>query len=169
LASQLRVNLNRPVLRYPDPDAVSLLITDMAGYNAAWQDRILLATDLFNTLVAVTGVPVPNLSPNAGQPNQPNFVAPDDGYFRARRWLAQLAVNIVDYIDEDDYNTMWTWYSIGNVTDTVFGTEQPNLLLNEVYAQLEKAKRLPELERSITEDKVFEFLKSQSTIQEATS
>ncbi|MFN0180807.1 MAG: trigger factor [Gemmatimonadales bacterium] len=40
---------------------------------------------------------------------------------------------------------------------------------NEVYAQLEKAKRLAELERSITEDKVFEFLKSQSTIQEATS
>ncbi len=40
---------------------------------------------------------------------------------------------------------------------------------NEVYAQLEKAKRLQELERGITEDKVFEFLKGQSTIEEATS
>lgn len=40
---------------------------------------------------------------------------------------------------------------------------------NEIYAQLEKAKRLQELERGITEDKVFEFLKGQSTIEEATS
>lgn len=38
---------------------------------------------------------------------------------------------------------------------------------NEVYGQLEKAKRLGELERGITEEKVFEFLKSQSTIEEA--
>jgi trigger factor len=37
----------------------------------------------------------------------------------------------------------------------------------EVYGQLEKAKRLGDLERGITEDKVFEFLRSQSTIEEA--
>lgn len=143
LASKLRVNLNRRVVPYPAPDVNTLVITDLAGYNAAWQERILLATDLFNTLVAVTGVPVPNLNPNAGQPNQPAFLAPDDGYFRARRWLAQLAVNIVDYIDEDDYNTMWTWYSNGNINDTVFGTEQPNLLLNEVYSQLDNISNDP--------------------------
>jgi FKBP-type peptidyl-prolyl cis-trans isomerase (trigger factor) len=40
---------------------------------------------------------------------------------------------------------------------------------NEIYGQLEKAKRLQELERGITEEKVFEFLKSQSTIQEVAS
>lgn len=40
---------------------------------------------------------------------------------------------------------------------------------NEIYGQLEKAKRLAELERGITEEKVFDFLKSQSTIEEATS
>lgn len=38
---------------------------------------------------------------------------------------------------------------------------------NEMYGQLEKGKRLGELERAITEDKVFEFLKSKSTIEEA--
>jgi trigger factor len=38
----------------------------------------------------------------------------------------------------------------------------------QVYASLEKAKRLEELARSITEEKVFEFLRSQSTIQEET-
>jgi trigger factor len=40
---------------------------------------------------------------------------------------------------------------------------------NEVYAQLEKSKRLADLERGITEEKVFEFLKAQSTILEVTS
>ena len=38
---------------------------------------------------------------------------------------------------------------------------------NEIYSQLEKGKRLAELERGITEDKVFEYLKAQSTIEEA--
>ena len=39
----------------------------------------------------------------------------------------------------------------------------------QLYAQLEKAKRLPELERSLTEEKVFDFLLKQSTVDEATS
>jgi trigger factor len=34
----------------------------------------------------------------------------------------------------------------------------------EVYKSMEEAKRLPELERSITEEKVFRFLLSQSTV-----
>ena len=38
-----------------------------------------------------------------------------------------------------------------------------------VYKSLEEAKRLPELERSITEDKVFTYLLSQSTVTEAAS
>ena len=39
----------------------------------------------------------------------------------------------------------------------------------QVYASLEQAKRLSELERSITEEKVFAFLLSQSTVTEAAS
>jgi trigger factor len=39
----------------------------------------------------------------------------------------------------------------------------------QVYTSLEQAKRLPELERSITEEKVFAFLLSQSTVTEAAS
>lgn len=35
----------------------------------------------------------------------------------------------------------------------------------QVYASLQKAKRIPELERAITEDKVFGFLLSQSTVE----
>ncbi len=45
--------------------------------------------------------------------------------------------------------------------------EARGLPFNEIYAQLEKGKRLAELERGITEDKVFDYLKSQSTIEEA--
>jgi trigger factor len=39
----------------------------------------------------------------------------------------------------------------------------------ELYQTLQKANRLPELERSITEEKVFDFLLSQSTVEEVTS
>lgn len=39
----------------------------------------------------------------------------------------------------------------------------------EVYATLQKSNRLPELERAITEEKVFEFLLPQSTVDEVTS
>lgn len=39
----------------------------------------------------------------------------------------------------------------------------------QVYTQLEQAKRLPELTRSLTEEKVFAWLLSQSTVTEASS
>jgi trigger factor len=39
----------------------------------------------------------------------------------------------------------------------------------QVYASLQKAKQLPEMERGITEEKVFNFLMEQSTITEETA
>ncbi|HEX5385826.1 MAG TPA: trigger factor [Gemmatimonadales bacterium] len=42
-----------------------------------------------------------------------------------------------------------------------------NLPAGELYATLQKANRLPELERSLTEEKMFEFLLQQSTVEEA--
>jgi hypothetical protein len=39
----------------------------------------------------------------------------------------------------------------------------------ELYGNLQKANRLGELERSITEEKAFAYLLSQSTVDEATS
>jgi len=39
----------------------------------------------------------------------------------------------------------------------------------EVYRSLQEAKRLGELERSITEEKIFAFLLSGSTVTEETS
>ncbi len=64
--------------------------------------------------------------------------------YQAARWLAQLAVNIVDYIDDDDYSTPFQWYQNPNPAATaiapegwVFGVELPRLVLNEAYAQQE--------------------------------
>ena len=45
--------------------------------------------------------------------------------------------------------------------------ESRNANPGQVYAQLEKGGRLKEMERSITEDKVFEWLLSQNEISDA--
>jgi trigger factor len=47
--------------------------------------------------------------------------------------------------------------------------EARNVPASQVYASLEKAKRLPEIERAITEEKVFDFLLPQSTVEEVKS
>jgi hypothetical protein len=39
----------------------------------------------------------------------------------------------------------------------------------QVYAALEQTKRLPEIERSLTEEKAWAWLLAQSTVTEATS
>jgi trigger factor len=44
-----------------------------------------------------------------------------------------------------------------------------NLPTGELYASLQKSNRLAELERAITEEKVFSFLLSQSTVEEAST
>jgi trigger factor len=44
-----------------------------------------------------------------------------------------------------------------------------NLPTGELYASLQKSNRLTELERAITEEKVFAFLLSQSTVEEAST
>jgi trigger factor len=46
--------------------------------------------------------------------------------------------------------------------------ENRNVQPGQVYASLQKAKQLPEMERGITEEKVFDFLMAQSTITDET-
>ena len=53
------------------------------------------------------------------------------------------------------------------VTDSS-GTNAPPFLganPGQLYAQLQKAGRLPEIERSITEEKVFKYLMEQNTVE----
>jgi hypothetical protein len=114
----------------------------MQQFQAAQTDRQNLANDIYRCLLAVTGIPpvaVP-ATPTAAE------LAP-------RRWLAQLAANIVDFIDSDSISTPFNFYStadglpaaqIGAVTASgpdqiptywVFGTELPRVVLNEALVE----------------------------------
>jgi hypothetical protein len=125
LGQMLRVNLNRTLTNYPA--TVGGLITNAAVYNQALWDRQKFAKDIYSALIRVTGAQDPNAV----------MVASTTADYQAARWLAQIAVNIVDYIDDDDYMTPFNWYPGATpATDGwVFGTEQPRLVLNEAYAQ----------------------------------
>ncbi|MSQ93104.1 MAG: hypothetical protein EXR98_00955 [Gemmataceae bacterium] len=135
LGKMLRVNLNRPLADYPAATVVpvaaepnsKLIDTGNAGvvaaFNNAQNARGQFARDIYGALVRVTGAQDPNNPAVTVVLGSPDYVA--------ARWLAQLAVNIVDYIDNDDYSTPFVWYG----GDIVFGTETPRLVLNEVYAQ----------------------------------
>lgn len=149
----------------------------------AWRDRQMLAWEIFARLVVATGasavvdatvynattnpnglVPVPQAShtPFPTRINVVPTVAPGTPEFNALRWLAQLAANIVDYIDNDDIATPFVWnpqqpadrattpidpYDPAYFATTpatappinervVFGVEKPRLVLNEVYAEV---------------------------------
>jgi hypothetical protein len=159
------VDLNRPLADYRDPASrpadpttqpwpLSPNSVTIASFNAAWLDRQNLAKDIYARLVVATGA-------NASFPDATGYPVPNAGItpeqMNALRWLAQLAVNIVDYIDSDDISTAFVW----NPTDrnnplslnppvtpnpdfdpaqlpnrVVFGMEKPRLVINEVYAEV---------------------------------
>ncbi len=124
LGAVLRVNLNRALPDYPAP-AVNGIITDTATFAAAQTARQQFARDIYNALIRVTGAQDPYPPTPAA-----NVVVGSDDY-NAARWLAQLAVNIVDFIDSDDIATPFPWYG----SEILFGTEPSRLVLNEVYGQ----------------------------------
>jgi hypothetical protein len=151
-AALQKVNLNRYLTRYPEnADGTPKLFytaADMPRFNQAQSDRQQLALDIYHRFVLATGAFNPWLS------TQDPTV--DD--LRALRWLAQLSVNIVDYIDYDDIMTPFNWASYGTpnfqtkanmLSDApagygfkgwVFGTEVPRLVINEFYME---ARRWP--------------------------
>jgi hypothetical protein len=104
------------------------------------QDRIAMAKEIFARLVRVTGAPMP--APAA--PFQPANAA--DSQYKATRWLAQLAVNMVDFMDDDDNNmTVFCWNPKSDPKsqeegDYVVGIEMNRLLINEVYATFDNDK-----------------------------
>lgn len=119
--SNTRLDLARQLPDYPLPanNNTQLNLGDSlirAQYMIALQARQRMASEIYNTLKDL-------MHPNA-----------DDAY----RYLAQVAVNIVDYIDNDDYPT---WFQVPDITTgtestrIVWGTELPRLVLNEVYAE----------------------------------
>ncbi|MFO0814028.1 MAG: hypothetical protein U0796_12450 [Gemmatales bacterium] len=135
--SKNRIDLARQLPDYPPPPpnaggnpdpTQALQIANpvvLAQYKIALQARQKMAMEILNNLIAITH-PQPDANPN----NPINL-----------RWLTQLAVNIVDYIDNDDYSTWLTVHDGGPSDPTpsadkvVWGTELPRLLINEVYLE----------------------------------
>lgn len=123
LAGALRIDLRRSLRNFPDIDATTFRFTDVAAAAAATSDRQAFAKEIFDRLRMVTGAEAPNDALPADQMD-------------ALRWLAQLAVNIVDFIDSDDYSTPFRWH-VGANAHYVYGVESPRLVINEYYAQFD--------------------------------
>lgn len=143
------IDVTRPLTDYRTNTALKYAATNLnVGQVAqAVRDRQRLAADIFVRLRAATGTrevsSLPAYNPMTANPP-----------YDAVRWLAQLAVNIVDYIDNDDYSTPFKWTDVqGGAavplgTDDlrndsivrqhyVFGTELPRLVINEVFTYYE--------------------------------
>jgi hypothetical protein len=130
----LKLDLNRALRSFPKYNGTNNLsykLKDNAGMDIvgdnppktvreeieeAEYDRRILALEIYNTLRNVTAF---------------NGV---EG--KTNKWFAQLAVNIVDYIDNDDFSTAWQY----DGTTWVFGVEMPRLVINEVYVQVKNNK-----------------------------
>jgi hypothetical protein len=133
-----RIRLNRPLPPYPH---MGSLLTPPYGpppvgaaygvafnvtpgnpicnqYLAAQNSRQALVNDIYRRLLAIVGI-FPTFTNPANPAVQsapgetPQQYQADLAILAARRWLAQLAVNIVDFIDEDDIMTPFNFYTVG--------------------------------------------------------
>ena len=125
-----RVDLARLMPDYPAPGAGGQIV-DMPGFLAAQTAR--------NNWPATCSCASPRRS---AQHDPAAAAAPTTHEVRTLRWLAQLAINMVDFIDDDDYSTPFNWGGVGSAAfaaqcgnEWVFGTELPHVVLNEAYAE----------------------------------
>jgi hypothetical protein len=156
-AALAKVDLNRKLTDYPFPkDAKGNYVPGQAfnladptvnrQFQQATNDRVRLAKDIYLRLIVATG------AYNPFSPAAQTDVPPTPEQLRALRWLAQLSVNIVDFIDSDDIMTAFNWASYysplnrvfpsavntfvsTDQSGTVYGTELPRVVVNEVYAE----------------------------------
>lgn len=107
-----KLDLSRTLTAYP---SVSTTFTSAVGggggrylnntgYTTAISDRQKFAMDIFSALLKLTGAKDMSSSTVPLQ----GVNAPDLDY-EANRYLAQLAANMVDYIDNDDVMTKFVW------------------------------------------------------------
>jgi hypothetical protein len=113
-----KVDLDQPLRQYPHTDR-NIVGNLPNGYNGrfdwdpanlpgiaqtyldAQSDRQNMAGDIFKRLLIATGTPSP------ADPTQPT-----DAELIPIRWMAQLAANIVDFIDEDEISTPFNFYPV---------------------------------------------------------
>ncbi|VTR91126.1 Uncharacterized protein OS=Pirellula staleyi (strain ATCC 27377 / DSM 6068 / ICPB 4128) GN=Psta_0540 PE=4 SV=1 [Gemmata massiliana] len=136
------VNLNRPLADYRNNLTQSLSSGNVANANQANLDRQQFAKDIFARLIVALGAAA---SVDASG-NITILATVGTTRYDALRYLAQVAVNLVDYIDNDDVSTVFVWNSSGTLaTDmsatevgnrVVFGVEKPRLVINEAYGEI---------------------------------
>jgi hypothetical protein len=131
-----RLDLARPLQLFPNQinpaitrfDDTAPMPGDPQGrtiyqvYQAAMVDRQNMARDIYRLLRKLCGVQaVVGVGGNPATPAETDLMP--------RRWLAQLAVNIVDFIDGDDISTPLNYYPDNEVvaapTDGVTGSNAP--------------------------------------------
>lgn len=140
-----KLDLSRTLTAYP---SVSTTFTSAVGggggrylnntgYTTAVSDRQNFAMDIFTALLKLTGAKDMSSSTIALQ-----GVNATDSDYETNRYLAQLAVNMVDYIDNDDVMTEFIWKKDPAATpdltkhERVYGVELNKVVLNEVYAEI---------------------------------
>ena len=101
-----RIDLSQNPPSYPhqQPGANYFMRFDTSAavsqqFLAAQTYRQNLADQIYRRLLIVTGAPSPA-----------NLIAPTPAELAPLRWLGQLAVNVVDFIDEDEISTPFNFY-----------------------------------------------------------
>ena len=127
------MDVNRPLPRYPAPGPNGY-ISDLQGFLTAQAARQALARDIYLRIARAVGAYDPTAYQSASPPTVPAV--------NTLRWLAQYAVNMVDFVDADDYSTPFNWGLVGSPgfaalygDQWVFGTELPRVVVNEAYAE----------------------------------
>ncbi|MFO0936637.1 MAG: hypothetical protein U0798_09015 [Gemmataceae bacterium] len=107
-------------------DASSISGQPLTSLYAAMSDRQEFAKNIYARLVIATGASA-SYDPATGYciPNT-GITAPE---FDALRYLAQLAANIVDYIDSDDVTTTFVWNPVDRLQVNSFDPSIPNSLV----------------------------------------
>jgi hypothetical protein len=136
------IDLNRPLADYRGATTnqpLSNATVTAATMAQADSDRQQLARDIFIRLAVSTGaaIDVTITGGNVTYQFAPSATSTPTitPQFAALRYLAQLAVNMVDYIDNDDISTRFAWHPT-DANQVVFGVEKPRLVINEVYSEV---------------------------------
>jgi len=132
LAALGGVDLNRHLADYRTDPSAPLSAANFDASGSADADRQALARDVFVRLIAATGGAATVDTTNGTYTVN---AAPGTPEYNALRYLAQVAANVVDYIDNDDVSTVFVW-DPNVATERVFGVEKPRLLISEAYSEI---------------------------------
>ena len=140
------VDLNRKLTDYRDTTVAANLTKGLAPDNVAnnlqaWADRHNLARDIYARLVVATGANAVVNVTTAGTLGSVKVGSTATAkQIEGLRYLAQLAVNIVDQIDGDDVSTAFVWNPVEDLSGTVpAGTPGPFEVVTVTPATLTNA------------------------------